>query len=179
MRFEIERKFLVAHDGWRATAMHRMELRDGLIGQYARGKVRVRLDGSRAWITVKGARQGLGRPEFEYEIPVSDAEHMLTGLCIGGTLEKTRSVVPFAGLIWTVDEFRGPLSGIVLAEVELEDEGQDFARPDWVGREVTGDLRFRQSTLLQLCRDGAAVGLAELLALPEQVLPALAEDAPG
>jgi adenylate cyclase len=177
MRFEIERKFLVVHDGWRAAATHRMELRDGLIGQYARSKVRVRLDGGRAWITVKGARQGLGRPEFEYEIPAADAEHMLTGLCIGRTLEKTRSVVPFAGLSWTVDEFRGPLAGIVLAEVELEDENQDFTRPDWVGPEVTGDLRFRQSTLLHLCRDGSAVGLTEILALPEQVSPALAEDA--
>jgi adenylate cyclase len=172
MRFEIERKFLVAHDGWRAAVTHRMDLRDGLVGQFARGKVRVRLDGGRAWLTVKGARQGIARPEFEYEIPVADAEHMLEGICVGRTIEKTRSVVPFGGLTWTVDEFRGQLAGIVLAEVELEDEGQDFTRPDWIGREVTGDLRFRQSTLLHLCREAArTIGLAEILALPEQVLP--------
>lgn len=180
MRFEIERKFLVAHDGWRAAATHRMELRDGLVGQFARGKVRVRLDGGRAWLTVKGARQGLARAEFEYEIPVADAEHLLEGICVGRTIRKTRSVVPFAGLTWTVDEFRGQLAGIVLAEVELEDEHQDFARPDWVGREVTGDPRFRQSTLLHLCREaGSLVGLADILSLPEQVLPAADGDSAG
>lgn len=173
MRFEIERKFLVAHDGWRAAVTHRMELRDGLVGQFARGKVRVRLDGGRAWLTVKGARQGIARPEFEYEIPVEDAEHMLEGICVGRTIEKIRSVVPFRGLTWTVDEFQGPLAGIVLAEVELDDPAQDFARPDWIGREVTGDLRFRQSTLLHLCREAeGTIGLVDILALPEQVLPA-------
>lgn len=173
MRFEIERKFLVAHEGWRTAVTHRMELRDGLVGQFARGKVRVRLDGGRAWLTVKGARQGIARPEFEYEIPAEDAEHMLEGICVGRTIEKTRSVVPFHGLTWTVDEFRGPLSGIVLAEVELDDEAQDFARPDWIGREVTGDLRFRQSTLLHLCHEAdGVISLGDILALPAQVLPA-------
>lgn len=150
MRFEIERKFLVAHDGWRsdAAAIHR--LRDGLIGQFSDSKVRVRLDAERAWLTVKGARVGLGRPEFEYEIPQADAEAMVGAVCQGCLIEKTRYCVPHAGLTWVVDVYEGDLTGIVLAEVELEHEDQVFTLPDWAGLEVSGDVRFRQTTLLRL-----------------------------
>jgi adenylate cyclase len=167
MRFEIERKFLVAHEGWRAAATARRSLRDGLVGQFGRGKVRVRLDEDRAWLTVKGARLGISRPEFEYEIPCIDAEAMLQNVCVGGVIDKTRHCVPYEGLTWVVDEFGGCLAGIVLAEVELEAEDQPFARPDWVGDEVTGDLRFRQTTLLHLCGQmGRPVTMADILALP-------------
>lgn len=167
MRFEIERKFLVAHEGWRASATGRRGLRDGLVGQFGRGKVRVRLDEGRAWLTVKGARLGIGRPEFEYEIPCADAEAMLREVCVGGVIEKTRHCVPHDGLTWVVDEFGGSLAGIVLAEVELDAEDQPFSRPDWAGDEVTGDLRFRQTTLLHLCGQmGRPVTMADILALP-------------
>ncbi|MBX9931367.1 MAG: CYTH domain-containing protein [Methylobacterium sp.] len=152
MRFEIERKFLVAHDGWRKAATRVRYLKDGLIGQFGRGKVRVRLDDDGAWLTVKGARaESIARPEFEYEIPRDDAEAMLRTVCTGCLIEKDRFCVPHAGLVWEVDVFRGSLDGIVLAEVELEQEDQAFDKPDWVGEEVTADLRFRQSTLLHLC----------------------------
>lgn len=167
MRFEIERKFLVAHEGWRAAATGRRNLRDGLVGQFGRGKVRVRLDEDRAWLTVKGARLGISRPEFEYEIPGRDAAAMLQNVCIGGIIEKTRHSVPHDGLTWVVDEFGGCLAGIVLAEVELDAEDQPFSRPDWLGAEVTGDLRFRQTTLLHLCaQSGRPVTMADILALP-------------
>lgn len=168
MRLEIERKFLVAGEGWRAAASGASEFRDGLLGQFAHGKVRIRLDGDKAWITVKGARQGIARPEFEYEIPLADAEAMLANLCHGRIIAKTRSFIPHGGLVWTVDEFRGPLEGVVLAEVELDAEEQALSPPDWVGAEVTGDLRFRQSTMLHLSATlKRAVTLADLLALPE------------
>ncbi|MFC3695379.1 CYTH domain-containing protein [Chenggangzhangella methanolivorans] len=152
MRFEIERKFLVANDGWRAAATGVRRLTDGLIGQAARGKARVRLEQDRAWLTVKGVRSGgIARPEFEYEIPRVDAEAMLRNVCTGCLIEKARHSVPYAGLTWEVDVFGGALAGIVLAEVELKDEAQSFAAPDWLGEEVTGDPRFRLSRLLNLC----------------------------
>lgn len=165
MRFEIERKFLVAHAGWREAATGRRHLRDGLVGHFAAAKVRVRLEDEAAWLTVKGARQGLGRPEFEYAIPREDAEAMLRTVCVGCVIEKVRHCVPHGGLTWEVDEYRGPLAGIVLAEVELDREDQPYDRPDWLGREVSGDPRFRQSTLLQLCDEaGRSLTAAEVLA---------------
>lgn len=168
MRFEIERKFLVLHDGWHGTATGVRHLKDGLIGQFGRGKVRVRLDDDGAWLTVKGARdEGIARPEFEYEIPRDDAAAMLRTVCTGCLIEKDRFCVPHAGLVWEVDVFRGPLAGIVLAEVELDDVNQAFEKPDWVGNEVTSDLRFRQSTLLHLCnRATRPITMEDVLAVP-------------
>lgn len=170
MRFEIERKFLVVHDGWRAAASGVRHLKDGLIGQSDRGKVRVRLDEQTAWITVKGARSGgIARPEFEYEIPRDDAEAMLQSVCVGCLIEKARHSVPHGGLTWEIDVFGGALEGIVLAEIELEDEAQAFARPDWLGEEVTGDPRFRLSRLLHLCNNAVGpITMAVVLVQPSR-----------
>ncbi|WP_020180043.1 CYTH domain-containing protein [Methylopila sp. M107] len=166
MRFEIERKFLVAHQGWRSAATGVRHLKDGLIGQSERGKARVRLERDRAWLTVKGVRSGgISRPEFEYEIPPADAQAMLGRVCVGCLIEKARHSVPHDGLTWEVDVFGGALAGIVLAEIELEDESQPFARPDWLGEEVTGDPRFRLSRLLRLCNGfEGQITLADVLA---------------
>lgn len=168
MRFEVERKFLVADEGWRAGVTTRRRLTDGLIGQFETGnKVRVRLDEGRAWLTVKGERVGLGRPEFEYEIPRADAESMLSLVCETCFIEKTRHCVPHAGLVWEVDVYGGILEGMILAEVELDHEGQAFERPAWLGREVTGDPRFRQSALLRrFGESGRVITLEEVLAAP-------------
>ncbi len=165
MRYEVERKFLVAHAGWRDRAVSRRRLTDGLVGEFAGGKVRVRLDEEQAWITVKGRRDGLARPEFEYEIPRADAEAMLGLVCETCLIEKTRHCVPHDGMEWVVDEYGGALAGMVLAEVELEHEAQPLALPDWIGREITADARFRQSTLLRLAREaGRPVTLTEVVA---------------
>lgn len=164
MRFEIERKFLVADGAWRAQATGSRPLRDGLIGQFEAGKVRVRLDGGRAWLTVKGARTGLSRTEFEYEVPRAHGEAMLAEVCVGRILEKTRWCVPHDGLSWEVDVYGGTLAGLVLAEIELEREDQPFARPGWLGQEVTGDPRFRQSALLRLAESGRALSAETILA---------------
>lgn len=167
MRLEIERKFLVAHDGWRAAATTVRHLKDGLVGYFARGKVRVRLDGERAWLTVKGARDGIARPEFEYEIPLADGQAMLEQVCTGCLIEKVRYCVPDGGLTWEVDVFQGALSGMVLAEVELTHPAEPYGRPDWLGEEVTGDLRFRQSTLLHLCnQSNRPITIEDVLSLP-------------
>ncbi|WP_232631032.1 CYTH domain-containing protein [Methylobacterium sp. Leaf118] len=165
MRFEVERKFLVAHEGWKAGVIGRRRLTDGLVGQFASGKVRVRLDETCAYLTVKGARVGLGRPEFEYEIPRQDGEAMLRLVCDTCLIEKTRHAVIHGGLTWEIDVYGGALEGMVLAEVELEHDDQAFAIPDWLGREVTADPRFRQSTLLRLSREaGRNVTLDEVMA---------------
>ncbi|GJD36100.1 CYTH domain-containing protein [Methylobacterium aerolatum] len=172
MRLEIERKFLVAHDGWRAGVTAVRHLKDGLVGHFARGKVRVRLDGDRAWLTVKGAREGIARAEFEYEIPPEDGRAMLAQVCTGCVIEKTRFCVPHEGLLWEVDVFHGALDGMILAEVELEEAAQPFGRPDWLGAEVTGDLRFRQSTLLHLCSGAEGpVTMEDVLRLPVHPRP--------
>lgn len=165
MRFEVERKFLVASDDWRRAATGRRRLRDGLIVQAGGGKVRVRLDETRAWLTVKGPRTGLGRPEFEYEIPPSDAEAMMEAVCPGDQIQKVRHSVPHAGLVWEVDAFEGDLAGLILAEVEVAHETQPLLVPSWAGPEVSADPRFRQTALLRLrAETGRPLTLDDVLA---------------
>jgi CYTH domain-containing protein len=141
---EIERKFLVRGEGWRQTAP--LEIRQGYLNRDKQRTVRVRIAGERAYVTVKGVAKGLTRPEFEYEIPLADAEQMLS-LCDGPLLEKRRYVLVHAGATWEVDEFLGENAGLVVAEVELESEDQSFERPDWLGAEVTDDRRYLNSNL--------------------------------
>jgi CYTH domain-containing protein len=148
MALEIERKFLLANDDWKREVTKSEHLRDGLIGRFGEGKIRVRLTESHAWLTIKGPREGISRPEFEYEIPRADAELMLRTLCQGDpVLEKVRHTVPFDGLDWTIDVYMGPLNGVVLAEVELEHPDQHPQLPPWVGEEVTNDSRFEKGNL--------------------------------
>ena len=148
MALEIERKFLLANDDWKREVIKSERLRDGLIGRFGEGKIRVRLTENNAWLTIKGPREGISRPEFEYEIPRADAEYMLRTFCQGDpVLEKVRHTVPFGGLNWTIDVYMGPLNGVVLAEVELERPDQQPRLPPWVGEEVTNDPRFQKGVL--------------------------------
>jgi CYTH domain-containing protein len=149
MPVEIERKFLVASDTWRAAIVASERLRDGLIGEYDGSKVRVRCGETRSTLAVKGPRLGAQRMEFEYEIPPSDAQAMLVALCGERRLEKTRHDVVHAGDLWRVDVYEGRLAGLVLAEIELSHEGQAFERPDWLGPEVTNDPRFGKRSLFR------------------------------
>jgi CYTH domain-containing protein len=125
-----------------------------LIARFETGKVRVRLEPSRAWLTVKGPRTGHTRQEFEYEIPYAHADEILRTLPSGPILEKTRYIVPHHNLIWTVDAHEGALQGLVLAEVELECEEQELVLPNWIGREVTDDPQYRNASLLKWWRGG-------------------------
>lgn len=145
---EIERKFLVANDGWKSGVIRRERLRDGLISATDGRKVRVRFQDDRATLTVKGQRQGLLRDEYEYPIPATDAEEMLEKHCAGNLFEKTRYHVPAAGLIWTVDLYHGILEGITIAEVELPTLAYLLEIPAWVGREVTGLQEYRKINML-------------------------------
>lgn len=155
MAYEFERKFLVASDDWKAAVTESRRLRDGLIARFGNGKVRVRLEQDRAWLTVKGPKVGIGRAEFDYGIPVADAEEMLRSCCDGPPIEKTRFLVPHAGLTWEVDVHEGALEGLVLAEVELEHEHQPLVLPGWVGEEVTGDPRYQKRNLLKRVAEAA------------------------
>jgi adenylate cyclase len=138
MGTEIERKFLVVGDAWRTHARAPQRLRQGYIGRGPDSIVRVRTMGARAFLTIKSAGAALVRAEYEYEIPTKDAEELLANACAGQLIEKTRHLIEWDGLDWVIDEFEGPLKGLLLAEIELYYADQDIDLPAWAGREVTG-----------------------------------------
>jgi adenylate cyclase len=145
MGVEIERKFLVAGPGWQAAAIGAERLAQGYLAREGGVAVRIRRAAAAAWITVKGPG-GLLRAEFEYAVPLADADALLA-LCVGRRLEKTRHRVPFAGRVFEVDAFEGALAGLVLAEVELPDAAAEITLPPWIGAEVTGDPRYNNAAL--------------------------------
>jgi len=152
MANEIERKYLVTNDEWRVSS-RRADLRQGYISRQPGRSVRVRTqfqeDGEgQAFLTLKGSRQGITRPEFEYEISISDAIYMLNQMCEKPLIEKTRHFVDYAGLTWEVDEFRGENAGLIVAEVELKHADQPIELPPWIGKEVTNDNRYYNSQLV-------------------------------
>jgi adenylate cyclase len=152
MPMEIERKFRVVSDGWREAAGPGLSVRQGYIVRSARGQVRVRRAGASAVVTIKGAKSGIARAEFEYPIPVEDAEEMLRNLCAKPLVEKTRYEVPVGGRVWEVDHFHGipdpeGEGDLFLAEVELAAQDERFVPPYWVGREVTHEERYSNARL--------------------------------
>lgn len=148
MPVEIERKFLVKNDGWRSLGSGELYRQGYLVTEPDR-TVRVRVVGDRAYLTIKGMSTGLSRLEYEYEIPVADAETLLDTLCMRPLIEKTRYKIPIGDLVWEVDEFAGENAGLVLAEVELTDESQTVDLPEWIGLEVSTDRRYFNSYLSQ------------------------------
>lgn len=148
MKIEIERKFLVADDSWRSGAGEGLSCVQGYISSESTDvTVRVRRIGDQGFLTLKGKTEGVSRPEMEYEIPVDDAEYMLKNLCSGRVVSKTRYILPVKGLQWEVDVFSGLNNGLVLAEIELEGEGQPFETPEWLGEEVSHDSRYYNAAL--------------------------------
>lgn len=149
MAVEIERKFLVSgnfSDG--VTRADRIV--QGYLCAAPDKTVRVRIRRNKAFLTIKGAsdKAGVARSEFEYEIPVADAEALLP-LCESGVIDKIRHLVPFQGHTWEVDVFHGCNEGLVVAEIELTSEDESFERPDWLGEEVTGKKRYYNAMLSQ------------------------------
>jgi CYTH domain-containing protein len=141
MAVEIERKYLVNGDRWRSLGQGIL-YRQGYITSKPEVTVRVRLVGDCGYLTIKGATGGLSRLEYEYPIPVEDAREMLDNLCDRPLIEKYRYKIPYQNLIWEVDEFLGENQGLIIAEVELEDEGQMINLPDWIDREVSDPKYF-------------------------------------
>lgn len=144
MGVEIERKFLVKGQPWRETPG--VPYRQGYLNRDKARTVRVRIAGEAAFLTIKGVSVGATRAEFEYPIPLADAEALLAQ-CDGPLVEKTRYLLDRAGTRWELDVFAGDNAGLVVAEVELESEDQAFVRPDWLGDEVTQDARYFNSNL--------------------------------
>lgn len=142
MATEIERKFLVVGDGWRQDADAGTPFRQGYFFGPERASIRVRIEGTHANLNIKSAELGVRRREYEYPIPMADAEEMLAQLCDQPPVEKVRYLVPHAGRNWEVDVFEGANAGLVVAEVELEAEDAPLELPEWAGREVSHEHRY-------------------------------------
>jgi len=148
MAVEIERKFKVVSDGWRAGVRASTLLRQGYLANTSRASIRVRIAGEQAWISVKAMTPGRARAEYEFGVPPADASEMLS-LCEGPLIEKWRHVVMHAGDFWEIDEFLGENAGLVIAELELDSEQQPFEHPAWLGAEITDDERYYNFRLAQ------------------------------
>jgi adenylate cyclase len=149
MGVEIERKFLLTGDAWR-TLGEPVLLRQGYLSSDPDRTVRVRIEGDRGTLTIKGRSRGATRAEWEYPVPLADAAELLDRLCQQPLIEKYRRRIAFAGYTWEVDEFLGANAGLVVAEIELASEEEPFDKPDWIGEEVTHDRRYFNSSLIKL-----------------------------
>jgi CYTH domain-containing protein len=147
MGTEIERKFLLVGNAWRALAKG-TNYRQGYLSSTKERVVRVRTINDKGYLTIKGITTGATRVEYEYDIPENDATAMLDDLCEKPIIEKNRYKIDFAGFVWEVDEFFGENQGLIVAEVELESEDQAFEKPEWIGEEVTGDPKYFNSNLI-------------------------------
>lgn len=142
MATEIERKFLVRDDSWRTVVLRRASFRQGYLESNERVSVRVRVEDRRANLNIKSGTLGIERLEYEYTIPLQDAEDMLDRLADGPLVEKTRYYVEHQGHTWEIDVFSGDNAGLVVAEIELASADEAFARPDWLGDEVSLEKRY-------------------------------------
>jgi adenylate cyclase len=147
MGIEIERKFLLSGDAWRKKTPG-VYIRQGYINSQPGRSVRVRTYDHQGFLTIKGQSKGITRLEFEYSVPFEDANLLLDLLCDRPLIEKIRYRVSHKGFIWEIDEFYGENSGLLVAEIELTNENQFFSKPSWIGKEVTGDARYFNSSLV-------------------------------
>jgi len=149
MGTEIERKFLVADGSWRVPGISATPIRQAYMAFGPPTAVRVRIAGEAATINVKTATLAIRRKEFEYPIPMADAEELMAACCAGCVVEKIRYAVPYAGAEWEVDVFSGENAGLVVAEIELSHEDQPFDVPPWAGAEVSDEPRYLNTHLSQ------------------------------
>ena len=148
MAQEIERKFLLANDSWKEHVVSSTRMIQAYLSHRPEGIVRLRLCGEKAYLTIKGMTIGIKRNEWEYEIPVTDAYEMLDDKVYEGSyLEKTRYIVEYMGHKWEIDEFHGRLQGLVTAEIELDCADKDIPLPPFIGKEVSHDPRYFNSSL--------------------------------
>lgn len=147
MGLEIEHKFLIRDERWRAQVERSTPMRQGYLTSDARCSVRVRLAGEQGFLNIKSGTLGIQRSEFEYPIPAAEAREILDTLCEKPLLEKTRHFVRFGHHLWEIDEFAGDNAGLIVAEVELRYPDEPFERPDWLGEDVSHDIRYYNSQL--------------------------------
>jgi adenylate cyclase len=148
MAIEVEHKFLLANDRWRAQVSRSEAFIQGYLASDSPSSIRVRICGERAWLNIKSATPGTQRHEFEYAIPVADAEEMIRSLCRRPLIEKIRHFVVVGEHTWEIDEFSGDNQGLIVAEIELAAAGEAFTKPDWLGEEVSDDLRYYNNSLV-------------------------------
>ena len=142
MATEIERKFLVRNDDWRTDAPDGVAMRQGYLAGNDQCSIRVRISGDQAHLNIKSATLGVTRTEYEYSIPVNEADEMLNNLCAGPLIEKVRHHVKHGQHVWDIDVFEGDNRDLVVAEIELKDKDEPFDRPAWLGEEVSDDPRY-------------------------------------
>ncbi len=147
MAVEIEHKFLLANNDWRKQVSYSVKYKQGYLSAVATSSIRVRVSNDKAWLNIKSATIGTHRHEYEYEIPLSDAQEIITNLCRKPIIEKTRHIVIDDNNTWEIDEFEGDNSGLIVAEIELLEVGADFSIPAWLGEEVTSDHRYYNNNL--------------------------------
>ncbi len=139
---EIERKFLLANDDWRPAVTEVRNYRQGYIANTALSSIRIRLSDTAAYINIKGATLTIARDEFDYQIPYPDGLELIDKYCLEAVVEKRRHIVPYQGHYWEIDVFSGDNAGLVVAEIELVAVDEVFARPPWLGLEVSDDRRY-------------------------------------
>lgn len=149
MPVEIERKFLLKNDNWRQHIERSARIRQGYLGAIAKASVRIRIEGDQANINIKSAELAMRRMEYEYSIPLDEANEMLDKLCEHPQIDKLRHIVKHGKHVWEIDEFFGDNVGLVVAEIELGDEVEMFDIPSWVGEEVTQDPRYYNVNLVK------------------------------
>ena len=147
MGIEIERKYLLKNEDWRSEVASRTIIKQGYLNSDKERTVRIRVRNEKGYLTIKGESKNATRQEFEYEIPISDAESLLL-LCKKPIIEKTRHLVLVDDKTWEIDDFAGENKGLILAEIELETEEEKVRIPSWVGEEVTQDSRYFNSNLI-------------------------------
>jgi adenylate cyclase len=148
MGIEIERKYLVNKNEWAAVKPSSGELIiQGYLQKDPNKTVRVRVKNNSGYITIKGKTTGVSRSEYEYEIPVAEAKAMIQEFC-DRYIEKTRYIIENEGFTWEVDEFHSPKKGLILAEIELTNENQQFSLPEWIDKEVSDDLQYYNSNMI-------------------------------
>ena len=147
MAIEIERKFLLKSADWRTQVSQHSSIRQGYLSRDAQSAVRIRISDSKANINIKSTRDGVYRLEYEYDIPLQDAEELLKLVAHRPLIEKIRHIVHWGDHRWEIDEFFGDNDGLVVAEVELADVDEVFERPPWLGEEVSTDARYYNSNL--------------------------------
>ncbi|MCQ2210365.1 MAG: CYTH domain-containing protein [Paludibacteraceae bacterium] len=145
MNIEIERKFLLKNNSWKegATGVH---YKQAYLNEKGDNTIRVRIEGDVAKLTIKSKAKNISRMEFEYDIPMEDAEQLFT-IAKTKAVEKYRYKIMYEGNCWEVDEFLGDNEGLVVAEIELKSENQSFLKPDWIGEEVSNDNRYTNASL--------------------------------
>lgn len=142
MAIEIERKFLLKNDNWKKLADAGTSYKQGYLVGSEQASVRVRIQGDKAYLNIKSATLGVFRNEYEYEIPLTDANEMLENLCHKPLIIKKRHLISVSNHTWEIDVFEGDNSGLTVAEIELQTESEDFELPDWIGEEVSHDTRY-------------------------------------